>query len=311
MLQPARIAIVIPTRDEERSIEGVIADSRNAVTALGLDVTIIVTDDSRDNTREIAARCGAIIVPGGASGLGTAMLRGLKAATQHAPDVIVSVDGDGQADVADELARFVTPVLDGSADLVLGSRFAQPNLVQYRYRWLNRVGTRILVALLRHQSGLPLTDSHGGIRAMHPRVARELELIGTHTYVQESIIDASEKGFRVLEIPSVWKPRRHGSSRVVRSIPKYVFYTLPVILLRSGSHIRWLYSAGILASMGGLAVFAIVILQEGLTLRLGHRLPALTLTGLLITTGAQLFFFGLVLQLLKQINRATGHGDHG
>ena len=49
------------------------------------------------------------MVPGGGEGLGVAMYRGLKAAAQLAPDVIVAVDGDGQADAAAEIRRFLAP----------------------------------------------------------------------------------------------------------------------------------------------------------------------------------------------------------
>jgi len=297
--------VVIPTRNEEESLAAVVAETREAVADIAPEVRILVVDDSRDRTRLVAIRAGAEVLPGGGVGLGTAMYRGLRAALDHEPDVIVSIDGDGQADIRTELKQFIEPVRTDTADLVVGSRFAAAGLVRYPYRWRNRLGTRLLVRLLRRQTGLALTDSHGGIRAMRPAVARDLELLGTHTYVQESIIDAVEKGYRVLEIPSAWRPRRHGSSRVVRSIPKYVFYTLPVLLLRSGSHIRWLYSSGILMTLGGVGVFVAVLVQEGFTLRLGHRLPALTLTGLAVTTGLQLFFFGFVMQLLKQIKRAV------
>jgi hypothetical protein len=138
---------------------------------------------------------------------------------------------------------------------------------------------------------------------MIPEVAMDLEILGTQTYVQESIVDAAETGYRIIEIPSVWKPREHGQSRVVGSIPKYVFYTLPILILRSGQHIRWLYSAGIVAVFLGFAMFFGILVQEGFTYKLGHRLPAILLVALSITTGLQLFFFGFVLQLLKQIKR--------
>lgn len=300
-----RLAVVIPTRNEESTIGSVIEEIRDVAGKSGIDATIIVVDDSRDGTRRAARARGANVISGGGVGLGVAMHRGLRAAAEMNPDVVVSIDGDGQADVTEEFEQFVEPILADRADLVVGSRFARTGLVKYRYRALNRIGTRLLVAILRRQTGLTLTDSHGGIRAMRPEVARELEMLGTHTYVQESIIDAVEKGFRVIEIPSVWRARRHGSSRVVRSIPKYVFYTLPVLLIRSGAHIRWLYSIGLVALASGFVVFGVVLAQEGLTYRLGHRLPALTLTALAITTGLQLFFFGFSLQLLKQIKRAT------
>jgi len=230
----------------------------------------------------------------------------LKAAAGSEPDVILSVDGDGQADIVTELPMFLQPVIDDTADLVLGSRFKESGLVDYKYRAKNRLGTRILVGMLKRRTGLPLTDSHGGIRAMHPDVARELEMIGTHTYVQETIVDAHEKGFRIVEIASRWLPRKHGKSRVVQSIPRYVLYTLPVLLVRSGKHVRWLYSMGLLAITLAFVIFTVILAQEGFTYALADRLPGLTLVGLLVTTGLQFFFFGFVLQLLKQIKQRVG-----
>ena len=136
---------------------------------------------------------------------------------------------------------------------MLGSRFAREGLVGYRYRSVNLLGTRILTWILRRMTGLPVTDSHGGIRAMVPEVARELQIIGSHTYVQETIVDAFEKGFRIIELPSAWRKRKFGRSRVVGSIPKYIAYTLPVLLLRSGQHIRALYAVGSLLFVGAFA----------------------------------------------------------
>ena len=304
-----RAAVVIPTRNEEKSIAHVIDEVRGGFVGTRYnEVDIVLADDSSDRTRRIARDLGAVIVPGGGEGLGVAMYRGLKAAARLEPDVIVAVDGDGQADAGAEIKRFLAPIDADEADLVLGSRFRDSGLVKYPYRWINRLGTRVLSAFLRRQTGLPLTDSHGGIRAMRPEVASDLDLLGTQTYVQESILDAVEKGYRVTEIPSVWRKRQHGSSRVVGSIPKYVLYTLPILILRSGQHLRLLYSAGLLSILAGFLYFAIIVLQEGL-FNLGSRVPGLLLVALLVMSGLQLFFFGFVLQLLKQIKRNVDRNE--
>jgi glycosyltransferase involved in cell wall biosynthesis len=301
----ATAVVVIPTKNEENTIASVIEDIRAAFAPLGYDrVEIQITDDSTDRTREIARACGAHVVNGGGEGLGTAMYRGLKEALYFEPAVIVSIDGDGQTDARTEIPVFLKPIQEGRADLVLGSRFQQEGLVGYRYRLVNRLGTRLLVWILRRLTGLPLTDSHGGIRAMVPDVVRELQLIGSHTYVQETILDAVEKGFRVVELPSVWRKRQFGESRVVRSIPRYIAYTLPVLLLRSGQHIRALYTTGGLLFVGAFVIFAGVIAQEGFTLALGHRTPAFLLIALMVMAGLQLLFFGFSFQLLKQIKRS-------
>jgi hypothetical protein len=84
-----------------------------------------------------------------------------------------------------------------------------------------------------------------------------------------------------------------------------VFYTLPIILLRSGHHIRTLYNTGIFLVAAALLYFAYVVVSEGFTLAMGHRTPAFILIALLISVGMQLFFFGFMLQLLNQIKRTV------
>jgi dolichol-phosphate mannosyltransferase len=297
--------VVIPTRNEENSILAVIEEIRSAFVGLRYDrVEILLTDDSQDGTRKLATSVGAHVVSGGGEGLGTAMFRGLKEALRFDPDVIVAIDGDGQTDAKVEIPRFLEEIENDRAELVLGSRFKETGLVKYQYRTVNRLGTRMLVFLLNRKTGLKLTDSHGGIRAMTAPVVEELQMLGSHTYVQETIIDAAEKGFRIVELPSAWRVREHGKSRVVGSIPKYVFYTLPVILLRSGYHIRLLYSIGIWLVLLAVAYFFFVWWQEGFSLRLGNRTPALILVALMIISGIQLFFFGFILQLINQIKRS-------
>ena len=95
-------------------------------------------------------------LPEAGRGLGSAMYDGLKAASALDVDFVLSIDGDGQADMA-ELPRFLKPLEDGVADLVLASRFQQEGLVKYHYRFINNFGTQVLTAMLRRFTGLPLT----------------------------------------------------------------------------------------------------------------------------------------------------------
>ena len=137
---------------------------------------------------------------------------------------------------------------------------------------------------------------------MTAEVVREMEMLGTYTYVQETIIDAVEKGFRVQEIPSAWRNRGYGRSRVVSSIPTYVFYTLPILIIRSKQHIKWLYSLGIIFVGLALAYFLFISYQASFQFKaMFSRLPSFLLIALLTLTGIQLFFFGFVLELIKDI----------
>jgi len=309
-----KVCVVLPTKNEEKTIAQVIGDIRRVLSDNEYeDVTFVVTDDSSDQTRKIAKSEGALVVNGGGRGLGYAMYLGLKASLQFDPDFIISFDSDGQCD-PEEIDKFIAPLESDEADVVIGSRFQRSDLVAYKYRRINRLGTIILSKILKSFTGLPLTDSHGGIRAMRAEVVDELEMLGTHTYVQETIIDAVEKGFRVKEIPSVWKSRRHGKSRVVGSIPLYVFYTLPILILRSKQHIKWLYSLGIIFVALAIAFFLFIAYQASFNFKaMFSRLPAFLLIALLILTGIQLFFFGFILDFIKdikyRINRLDKKGN--
>lgn len=329
-----KIVVVIPTKNEGARIGRTIEEIREIFDRLdggsvvgardGAGATarkkwdapvILITDDSKDDTRAIARKMGAEVVSGGGKGLGFAMYQGLKSSLEYAPDYIVAYDADGQCD-PNEIPLFVDELVAGRADMVLASRFIRPGLVHYRYPLLNRFGTVVLSAILRYFTGLPHTDSHGGIRAMVPEVVQELEMLGTHTYVQEAIIDAHEKGFRIVEIPSVWLKREHGSSRVVASIPTYIFYTLPILILRARQHIKWMYTTGILLVAAAFLYFGFVFAEGGFSIvPLINRVPALLLVTVFIVTGFQLFFFGFILQLLKNIkysvDRAAYHAERG
>ena len=240
-MSTSKICVVLPTKNEESTIQKIIGDIFNKFSDFNLQKPIIiVTDDSIDETRKIAKENGVIVINGGGKGLGYAMYQGLKSASSFNPDIIISCDADGQIDL-NEIPNFLKPIEDDQADMVIGSRFLKSDSVMYKYRMINRLGVIILAKILSSFIGKKITDSHGGMRAMRTNVVRELEMLGTHTYVQETIIDASEKGFRILEIPSIWKKRHSGGSKVVSSIPTYIFYTLPILFIRSKRHIKWLY----------------------------------------------------------------------
>lgn len=297
-----KISFVIPTKNEQETLPSIIEGLRNWGIKNQYETYIAITDDSHDNTRQIARSNNVDVVIGKGRGLGFAMLRGLKHAVLCDPDVIVSMDGDGQVDL-EEIDRFIKPILNNEADLVLGSRFLNNDLIHYKYKFINRNGVRILVWIIRKLTKLPITDSHGGIRAMRKEVVENLELIGTHTYVQETIIDAYENGFRVKEIPSKWLPRISGESRVVGSIPKYIFYTLPVLVLRSGQHVKMLFSIGIFLILASAFDLLYVLIATNFSLQKILDRQSLVLFLVLFMLGVNSFCFGFILELVSQIKK--------
>ena len=301
-MKDKKVCVVLPTKNESSTIQKVIVEINNKFSEYNLQKpTIIITDDSKDDTRKIAKEYGAIVINGGGKGLGFAMYKGLKSSLKFSPDYILSCDADGQIDL-NEIPVFLSYLESQKADLIIGSRFMKAGSVMYKYRWRNRFGVIILSKILSMFTKQKITDSHGGMRAMNTSVVEQLEMLGTHTYVQETIIDAYEKGFRILEIPSVWKKRNSGGSKVVSSIPTYIFYTLPILLIRSKKHIKWLYSIGIVLICLALLYFLLISWQSSFEFKtMFDRLPSFVLIALFILAGIQFFFFGFILQILKDV----------
>ena len=226
------IHFVIPAKNEGRSIGAVIQGLKNQCEKNQYHCgQILVVSDSDDDTSARSLEAGATVLEGARRGLGVAMRNGLRNVSKDCT-VVVSLDSDGQVDLT-EMAKFIEPILQNKADFVVGSRFKESNLLRYQYRMINRFGIFLLVNYLKIFADKNLTDSHGGYRAMTPKLAESLTILGSHTYVQETLVDAARKGFRIFEIPSAWDPRIHGGSRVLKSIPRYIYFTLPILILRA------------------------------------------------------------------------------
>lgn len=274
---------VIPAKDEVETIQDTIEEVREHAAPLVDSLGIIVVSSSHDGTDAAAREMGATVVRDGGTGLGEAMYRGLKAAAERDPDLIFSIDADLQFQ-PDELDRLVGAA--DEADLVLGSRFLDDGL-EYDMSLSHRFGNHLLTKIVNHATGLELTDAQTGYRVMTPEVVRELRMMGRHTYVQETILDARRNGFSITEVPVRSEPREAGGSRVVSSISEYALRTFPVILHRSGHATLLLQRLAILGGLVGLVGLGIA----GWNMNLGGVILSL----ILLLLSVQTSFFAMRL----------------
>jgi glycosyltransferase involved in cell wall biosynthesis len=201
-----RIALVIPTLDEEQAIGGVIAAVPHEV----VDTIIVVDSSSGDRTVERAQAAGAHVVSLRERGYGRACRAGVEAAAGH--DIIVFLDGDG-SDCPELIPVLLAPLTDGRCDFVIGSRAR---------------GKRDAGSMTPHQLfagwalGTAMRLLYGvGYSDMCPfRAIRRDALLrlgmreDTYGWNLEMQMRAARAGLRILELPVAHRRRAGGESKV-------------------------------------------------------------------------------------------------
>lgn len=204
-----RVAVVIPALDEEGAIGDVV---RAVPRHLATDI-IVVDNGSTDRTAAIAHDAGARVIRQPVRGYGAACHAGALAAGDV--DILVFLDGD-RSDDPSEMPRVLGPVVEGRAELVIGSRtagLAEKDALTPQQRF----GNHLVTALLRILYGLRLSDI-GPFRAIRADVFRDLGMEHrTYGWPVEMIVKAARKGYRVMEVPVSCR-RRIGRSKVAGTV---------------------------------------------------------------------------------------------
>jgi len=185
---------IIPAHNEERYIGSVVLQVRKHV-----DVVIVVDDGSTDATAEIAEAAGAIVIRHSQNlGKGAALNTGFREARKLLPQAVVVLDADGQHQ-AREIPSLMRPVLQGEADMVVGSRFLGVRSAIPRLRVF---GMRTLTIASNLGSGVKVSDSQTGFRAFSEEAFSRIDF-QSHGFSVESEMQflAKELGLRIVEVP--------------------------------------------------------------------------------------------------------------
>jgi glycosyltransferase involved in cell wall biosynthesis len=200
-----RVSVIIPTFNEALSIGRVLADvPANLVTEI-----LVVDKDSSDGTPETAARMGARVIREPRRGYGRACLTGLAHVSE--PDIVVFLDGD-YSDRPVELPRLLAPIIDGRADITLGSRLLGSRTAG-ALPWHAAFGNRLAAGLITWLFGQRTTDL-GPFRAVRADVLDTLALQETtYGWAVEMVLKGHLYGLRIVEVPVSYCPRI-GKSKI-------------------------------------------------------------------------------------------------
>ncbi|MCK4913484.1 MAG: glycosyltransferase family 2 protein [Planctomycetes bacterium] len=225
------LVVTIPAYNESATIAEVIEAVPNQIEGIDKIDVVVIDDGSGDDTAARAKAAGAAKVVSFTHnrGLGAAFNQGVKIALGLGADIIVNIDGDGQFNPAD-ISKLTKPIIDGQADMVTASRFADSQLVP-TMPWIKKWGNRRVANIVNKLAGLNLRDVSCGFRSYSRDAAMRVTLMGGHTYTQEIILDMAFRGLSILEVPvKVLGVRKVGSSRVANNLFKYGWNSLMIML---------------------------------------------------------------------------------
>jgi len=287
--QQPTLSIVLPTLNEEEGVAKCIEEIKQVIREHGILTEIVISDSSTDDTPEIAREMGAIVVTPEKLGYGYAYQYGF----EHVRGRYVAMgDADTTYDFT-ELPDLLHPVLEGEADLVLGSRFegeiapsAMPPLHRY-------VGNPLLTRFLNSFYGAEVTDAHSGLRVFSRDALEQLELRSEGMeFASEMIMRAAERGLRIREEPITYRERRgeaklnsfrdgwrHVKFMLVNA-PGYLFTGPGLGLVTLGILVNLLVLFSVEADSMTPGVYYLLV--GGVSLVLGHQLISLAVFSSLI-----------------------------
>jgi glycosyltransferase involved in cell wall biosynthesis len=221
-----KLVIVIPAFNEKETLGETLRDLPERVVGFDSLEVLVVDDGSTDRTGEIARSAGAHVVRHSKNrGLARTFITGTRQAVAMGADVIVTTDADNQYSAAD-IPLLVAPILEGSADLVVGAR---PVAEIRSFSPAKRVAQRVGSALVRAASNTTVPDAPSGFRAMTAATAMRLDVHNDYTYTLETLIQAGRMGLDVRSVPIRVNGYRRPS-RLMRWWPFYVVRSAATIL---------------------------------------------------------------------------------
>jgi len=256
---------------------------------------VVVDDGSSDRTAEMAEAAGARVVRHEVNqGKATAIKTAFAVAREMDLDALVLIDGDSQHE-PEEVAQVAAPILDGLADMVVGSRYVG---TRSRIPAWRQAGQHMLTVATNVGSGVHITDSQSGFRAFSRKAIEEMEIRSRGFSVESEMqFEARSAGLTVVEvpihvnydIPLKRNPVLQGM-RIVDAVLHLIGQHRPLLFFSGSGSLVLL--AGLL-----LGLHVVRIYDATMNLAIGYAM----LTVLLCLSGMLAVFVGIMLHTLRAL----------
>jgi glycosyltransferase involved in cell wall biosynthesis len=296
-----KLIVTIPAFNEEESIGKVIQSIPRDIEGVEKVEVLVLDDGSRDKTVQEAKKAGAEHVISNKKNLGLARTfkKAITASLQRGAEIIVNTDADDQYEQG-EIPALIKPLLKGEADIVIGDRQIKSlDHMPTSKKYGNLIGSWVV----RKLSGTNVEDASSGFRAFTCEAARSFNLLSSHTYTHETIIQAANRDLVVAQIPIIFKKREAGESRLISGVVPHIKRSLSTIIrtILMYKAFKYLVTLGAVfmgAGFLGVVRFLYFFFTNG---GAGH-IQSLVISSVLISVGFMTAVMGILADLIG-INR--------
>lgn len=238
--------LILPTYNEAENVRAIVAAVGEVLAAASADGfrVLIVDDGSPDGTGRIADEIAAerewleVLHRSEKNGIGPAYLAGFRYALERGAGYVLEMDSDfshDPADLARLLAATVGDATGEGADLALGSRYVPGGGVS-EWGMLRRFISQGGSTYARLVLGLHVHDLTGGFKCFRGEVLRTIDLDAVrsqgYAFQVELTYRAVQAGFRVAEVPIVFRDRQQGTSKMSWRIAAEAMWLVPLLRFR-------------------------------------------------------------------------------
>jgi glycosyltransferase involved in cell wall biosynthesis len=205
------VSVVIPVFNEEQTIGDIVTRTKRTMEQMGVPHEILVVDDgSEDRSAHVSQEGGAKVLRETHQGKGYALRSGF---TRAKGDLVVTLDSDG-SHKPEEIPSVVRCIREDRADFVIGTRFFN-SVNKTKVPRVNRIGNRLFNDLIGFLTGVKISDSQSGFRAIKSSLIKRMKFRSRGYEVEsEMLVKALRMGAKVVEIPISFDQRTIGVSKL-------------------------------------------------------------------------------------------------
>lgn len=295
-----KLVIQIPCLNEEKSLPITLSALPKHIDGIDEIKVLIVNDGSTDRTIEVAKKHGIsdFVNFTHNKGLAKAFSAGLNKALEMSADIIVNTDADNQYNASD-IEKLVRPIIDGNADIVIGSR--PVNKISH-FSIIKKMLQNFGSFVMRCVSSTSVKDAPSGFRAFSRNAAIQMNIFDNYTYTLETIIQAKAKGLVIENVEIDVNPELRRSrlfSNIFVYIRRSIFTMLRMFIVYRP--FRFFITVGILFLLAGL-IPGVRFVWYFLTGDGQGHIQSLILAAILLLTGVQVSLIAVLSELIA-INR--------